>query len=81
MNIQATQKLLNMMKEQASLLKSEISHEVEDGRIMINEDVYREFDDGLTELEKDVSVSLVKLHEFGRLNFGNKRFGINKNNG
>lgn len=78
MDIKDTRQLLARMREDADMVRRVIEKETSDARMIIDQDIHREFSDCLLEIGNDIELAESKWRYFGKVGFGQNKMVIIK---
>jgi hypothetical protein len=78
MDIKDTRQLLSRIREDVELARRIIEKETSDARMLIDQEVQREFADVLLEIGDDIATAEVKWRYFGKVGFGQNKMCVIK---
>lgn len=79
MNIRDMNQLLKRMREDADLLKNEVTNEVNDGRLLLDPKLHQQFAKDMEAIASDVGVAEVQWRKFERTGSKGKKFSAVSN--
>lgn len=78
MDIKDTRQLLARVKEDADLIRRIIEKETSDARMLIDQEIHREFADSLLSIGNDIELAESKWRYFGKVGFGVNKMAVIK---